>query len=84
MGHEVPEAASRWSGLEGILGSLFAPMAWLIGIESADCRAAGQLMGLKMATNEFVAYGRLAEWTPLGRRRRRQRRRSSATGPARS
>ena len=36
----------------------------LIGIEPADCGKAGELMGLKMATNEFVAYGRLAEWTP--------------------
>lgn len=60
---EVPENPSAWS-LEGILGFLFQPVAWLIGIEWADCGKAGQLMGLKMATNEFVAYGRLAEWTP--------------------
>lgn len=50
-----------WS-LEAVLGWLFRPLAWLIGIEWQDCGAAGQLMGLKMATNEFVAYGRLAEW----------------------
>lgn len=64
MGQAVPEAPTAWS-LEGILGTLFAPLAWLIGIESADCGKAGQLMGLKMATNEFVAYGRLAEWAPI-------------------
>ncbi len=64
MGQAVPEAPVAWS-LEGILGYLFAPIAWLIGIESGDCRAAGQLMGLKMATNEFVAYGRLAELAPI-------------------
>ncbi|MEM8865587.1 MAG: nucleoside transporter C-terminal domain-containing protein, partial [Planctomycetota bacterium] len=64
LGRETPESPAEWS-LEGILGFLFAPMAWLIGIEWGDCRAAGQLMGLKMATNEFVAYGRLAEWAPL-------------------
>lgn len=64
MGREVPEEVASWS-LEGLLGFLFAPIAWLIGIESADCRAAGQLMGLKMATNEFLAYGKLGEWTPL-------------------
>ncbi|MEO1497735.1 MAG: nucleoside transporter C-terminal domain-containing protein [Planctomycetota bacterium] len=62
LGAEAPEGPSAWT-LEGILGAMFAPMAWLIGIESGDCRAAGELMGLKMATNEFVAYGRLAEWT---------------------
>lgn len=63
-GRAVPEEPTEWS-LEGMLGVLFAPMAWLIGIESGDCRAAGQLMGLKMATNEFVAYGRLAEMAPI-------------------
>ncbi len=64
-GQSVPEDPARWS-LEGLLGWLFWPVAWLIGIESADCSAAGQLMGLKMATNEFVAYGKLAEWQSTG------------------
>ncbi len=50
-----------WS-LEAALSYLFYPMAWLIGIERADCMRAGELIGLKMATNEFVAYGRLADW----------------------
>lgn len=65
MGQSVPEDPARWS-LEGLLGWMFWPVAWLIGIETADCSAAGQLMGLKMATNEFVAYGRLGEWTAAG------------------
>lgn len=64
-GQTVPENPARWS-LEGLLGWMFWPVAWLIGIETADCSAAGQLMGLKMATNEFVAYGKLAEWTAAG------------------
>jgi CNT family concentrative nucleoside transporter len=55
------DGSGAWS-LEGILGTLFWPIAWLIGIETNDCAAAGQLLGLKMATNEFVAYGQLAEW----------------------
>jgi len=50
-----------WS-LDAALGWLFAPLAWLIGIEWNDCARAGELMGLKMATNEFVAYIRLASW----------------------
>ena len=58
---ESGDEHSRWS-LEAILGTAFAPLAWLIGIEWADCPRAGELMGLKMATNEFVAYGRLADW----------------------
>jgi CNT family concentrative nucleoside transporter len=50
-----------WS-MEGALGWLFQPIAWLIGVEWKDCTLAGQLLGLKMATNEFVAYGMLADW----------------------
>jgi CNT family concentrative nucleoside transporter len=50
-----------WS-LEAALGWLFRPVAWLIGIEWNDCARAGELLGLKMAANEFIAYGRLAEW----------------------
>ncbi len=51
-----------WS-LEALLGWLFQPIAWLIGIEWKDCRNAGQLLGLKMAANEFVAYLKLSEWS---------------------
>jgi CNT family concentrative nucleoside transporter len=50
-----------WS-MEAVLGFVFAPVAWVIGIEWKDCPRAGELMGLKMAANEFIAYGRLAEW----------------------
>ncbi|MBX3432386.1 MAG: NupC/NupG family nucleoside CNT transporter [Pirellulales bacterium] len=52
------EAKPLWS-LEAALGWLFQPIAWLIGVAWDDCRAAGELLGLKMAANEFVAYGRL-------------------------
>jgi concentrative nucleoside transporter, CNT family len=51
----------QWS-LGAILGPFFAPLAWLMGIEWKDCFSAGELLGLKMATNEFVAYGRLTQW----------------------
>jgi CNT family concentrative nucleoside transporter len=54
-----------WS-LEAALGILFRPVAWLIGIEWKDCARAGELLGLKMAANEFIAYGRLAEWAKEG------------------
>lgn len=48
--------------IEGLLGWVFQPVAWLLGIDWSECRNAGQLLGLKMATNEFVAYLRLSEW----------------------
>jgi concentrative nucleoside transporter, CNT family len=49
---------------EQILGWLFAPLAWLIGIPWAECTAAGALLGVKTVLNEFVAYLRLAAAEP--------------------
>jgi CNT family concentrative nucleoside transporter len=39
-----------------ILGFLFAPVAWLIGVPWRDCAAIGNLLGTRMALNEVVAY----------------------------
>ena len=39
-----------------ICGYLFAPLAWLMGIEWKDCFHAGELLGLKMVANELIAY----------------------------
>jgi CNT family concentrative nucleoside transporter len=49
-----------WS-LSRALGYLCVPLAWLMGIEPRDCLPAGELVGLRMVTNEIVAYERLAE-----------------------
>jgi concentrative nucleoside transporter, CNT family len=56
------DAALRHWSLSALLGYLFAPIAWIIGIETGDCLAAGQLLGKKMFANEFVAYEELAKW----------------------
>jgi CNT family concentrative nucleoside transporter len=61
FGFETADHQPVWS-LEATLGWLFRPLAWLMGIPWEDCGPAGQLLGLKMATNEFVAYSRLADW----------------------
>ena len=42
--------------LQMILGYLFAPLAWIIGIELNDIIIAGQLLGEKTVINEFIAY----------------------------
>ena len=47
------------SSLEELLGWLFAPVAWLIGIPSRDCTTVGNLLGTRMVLNEFVAYSKL-------------------------
>ena len=54
-----------WSGglfgvaglsLQKIFGFIFAPLAWIMGVPWKDCAVIGNLMGVKTALNEFVAY----------------------------
>ena len=47
--------------LEAILGLLFAPLMWIMGVPSADIMPMGQLLGIKLAASEFVGYVQLAE-----------------------
>jgi CNT family concentrative nucleoside transporter len=42
--------------LAKIFGVVFFPLAWVMGIETADCAIAGDMLGKKMVLNEFVAY----------------------------
>jgi CNT family concentrative nucleoside transporter len=46
--------------MQYILGNLFAPVAWLIGVPFEDIIAVGQLLGEKTILNEFFAYGSLS------------------------
>jgi CNT family concentrative nucleoside transporter len=48
--HWVPASLGQ------ILGFLFAPVAWLIGVPWRDCPAIGNLLGTRMALNEVIAY----------------------------
>ena len=47
------------SSLEAILGVLFAPIAWVIGVPWHDCRLIGNLLGVRMVLNELVAFSLL-------------------------
>jgi CNT family concentrative nucleoside transporter len=47
------------SSVEQIFGYLFSPIAWVIGIPWHDCHAVGNLLGLRMVTNELIAFQRL-------------------------
>jgi CNT family concentrative nucleoside transporter len=47
------------SSVEQIFGYLFSPIAWVIGIPWHDCHAIGNLLGLRMVTNELIAFQRL-------------------------
>ena len=47
--------------LEAILGTIFAPLMWLIGVAKEDIMLMGQLLGIKLAASEFVGYIQLAD-----------------------
>lgn len=47
--------------LQGILGTLLAPLAWLLGVPWHEATAAGSLIGQKFVLNEFIAYVSFAE-----------------------
>ena len=47
--------------LESILGIIFAPLMWLIGVAKEDMMLMGQLLGIKLAASEFVGYVQLAD-----------------------
>ena len=52
--------------LEAIMGIIFSPLMWLIGVASADIVPMGQLLGIKLSVNEFIAYMQLADFKVAG------------------
>lgn len=53
--------------LQYILGNLFAPIAWIIGVPVDDIVLVGQLLGEKTILNEFIAYGSLKDLKVAGK-----------------
>ncbi len=49
--------------LQGLLGVVMAPLAWIIGIPWEEAGTAGSLLGQKLVLNEFLAYFELAKQT---------------------
>jgi len=47
--------------LDRLLGWVFAPIAWAMGVTSKDMFTVGNLLGTRMVLNEFVAFARLGE-----------------------
>jgi concentrative nucleoside transporter, CNT family len=47
--------------LEQIFGWVFAPVAWSMGVPWHDAPTVGNLLGTRMALNEFIAYSKLGE-----------------------
>lgn len=45
--------------IQTVLGWIFAPIAWVMGVPWHDSAAVGNLLGTRMALNEFIAYSQL-------------------------
>jgi CNT family concentrative nucleoside transporter len=63
---EVTGGAYTTLNLEFIFGVIFAPIAWIIGIGTGDLLSMGQLLGVKLVANEFVAYEQLGQMIQQG------------------
>jgi CNT family concentrative nucleoside transporter len=57
----LPAVGGQDLSLERMLGWLFSPIAWSLGIPWAEATTAGGLLGIKTALNEFLAYVALSE-----------------------
>jgi concentrative nucleoside transporter, CNT family len=51
----------QYLSIEFILGYLFSPLMWVIGVAKEDMALMGQLLGIKLAASEFIGYMQLAE-----------------------
>ena len=60
----LPEFNGQVLSLERMAGWVFSPLAWCMGIPWQESLLAGELLGIKTMTNEFIAYIRLAEIDP--------------------
>jgi CNT family concentrative nucleoside transporter len=52
----LPHFMDQAVSLQRILGWIMAPLAWLMGLSWHDAQYAGQLLGIKVILNEFIAY----------------------------
>ena len=52
--------------LQTFFGTLFRPLAWLMGVPWSDAGLVGNLLGIKISLNEFVAYGALGTYIQDG------------------
>lgn len=53
------------ASLQQTLAILFAPVAWMLGVDWKDCATVGNLLGTRMVLNEFVAFVDLGKVKPM-------------------
>ena len=51
----------QFLSIEFILGYIFSPLMWIIGVAKEDIALMGQLLGIKLAASEYIGYMQLAE-----------------------
>jgi CNT family concentrative nucleoside transporter len=56
--------------LQGVLGWILAPLAWMAGVQWSEAQVAGQLLGTKTVLNELIAYIDLSNMPALSERSR--------------
>jgi CNT family concentrative nucleoside transporter len=61
----LPSPGGGHLSLERIFGWVFAPIAWAMGVPWRDAPTIGNLLGTRMALNEFVAYSQLGPLKPV-------------------
>jgi len=61
LGHVPSPYGSGYLSLSRIFGWVFAPVAWSMGVPWLDAPRIGDLLGTRMALNEFVAYSQLGQ-----------------------
>lgn len=59
---EISTLMGHRQTLGNLLGYAFAPLAWVMGVPAEDCLKVGELLGIRAATNEFIAYEQMAKW----------------------
>ena len=59
-----PDVAGAPLTVERILGWLFSPFVWLLGVPWQEAGTAGGLMGIKLVLNELIAYLHMADLPP--------------------
>ena len=63
---EVSDQRFENLSLEAIFGFLFAPLAWLVGVNFGEILEVGQLIGIKLFATEFFAYLELSGMKAAG------------------
>lgn len=64
--YDVSDGKYNNFSLEVILGYLFAPLMWILGVESGDITLVGQMLGEKIIMTEFIGYMSLADYKEAG------------------